>query len=136
MTEILGSNWGKISAQPHPTLCIHFLDRENIDKDNKLPLGKQNCFTIVWGCAEILPKLKWFHPWNQVGLKPKLENLTWSDFDNNSYNRILWIHYIWRPSVFAVNLSLNPGYAHIYLCGHSTNKDLNTDFYSTRILHV
>lgn len=27
-------------------------------------------------------------------------------------------------------------YAHIYLCGHSTNKDLNTDFYSTRILHV
>ena len=46
---------GKISAQPHPTLCIRFLDRENNDKNNTLPLGKQICFTIVWGCAEILP---------------------------------------------------------------------------------
>ena len=25
------------------------------DKNNTLPLGKQICFTIVWGCAEILP---------------------------------------------------------------------------------
>ena len=47
---------GKISAQPHPTLCIQFLDRENNDKNNTLPLGKQICFTTVWGCAEILPK--------------------------------------------------------------------------------
>ena len=46
---------GKISAQPHPTLCIQFLDRENNDKNNTLPWGKQICFTIVWGCAEILP---------------------------------------------------------------------------------
>ena len=45
---------GKISAQPHTTLCIQFLDRENNDK-NTLPLGKQICFTIVWGCAETLP---------------------------------------------------------------------------------
>ena len=45
---------GKISAQPHTTLCIQFLDRENKDK-NTLPLGKQICFTIVWGCAETLP---------------------------------------------------------------------------------
>ena len=55
---------GKISAQPHPTLCIQFLNRENNDKNNTLPLGKQICFTIVWGCAEILPKLlsqRWFH---------------------------------------------------------------------------
>ena len=42
---------GKVSAQPHATLCIQFLDREN----NTLPLGKQICFTLVWGCAEILP---------------------------------------------------------------------------------
>ena len=49
--------FGKISAQPHPTLCIQFLDRENNDKNNTLPLGKQICFTIVWGCAEILPKI-------------------------------------------------------------------------------
>ena len=46
---------GKISAQPHTTLCIQFLDRENNDKNNRLPLGKQICFTIVWGFAEILP---------------------------------------------------------------------------------
>ena len=46
---------GKISAQPHTTLCIQFLARENNDKNNRLPLGKQICFTIVWGCAEILP---------------------------------------------------------------------------------
>ena len=46
---------GKISAQPHTTLRIQFLDRENNDKNNTLPLGKQICFTIVWGCAEILP---------------------------------------------------------------------------------
>ena len=46
--------WGKISAQPHPTLCIQFLNRENNDKNNTFPLGKQICFTIVWGCAETL----------------------------------------------------------------------------------
>ena len=45
----------KISAQPHTILCIQFLDRENNDKNNTLPLGKQICFIIVWGCAEILP---------------------------------------------------------------------------------
>ena len=32
---------GKIFAQPHTTLCIQFLDRENNDKNNTLPLGKQ-----------------------------------------------------------------------------------------------
>ena len=46
-------NFGKISAQPHPTLCIQFLDRENNDKNNTFPLGKQICFTIVWSFAEI-----------------------------------------------------------------------------------
>ena len=48
---------GKISAQPHTTLCIQFLDRGNNDKNNTLPLGKQICFIIVRGCAEILPQL-------------------------------------------------------------------------------
>ena len=45
----------KISAQPRTTLCIQFLDRENNDKNNTLPLGKQICFRAVCGCAEILP---------------------------------------------------------------------------------
>ena len=48
------NNLGKISAQPHTSLCIQFLDRENSDKNNTLPLGKQICFRIVWGCAEII----------------------------------------------------------------------------------
>ena len=47
---------GKISAQPHTTLCIQFLDYENNYKNNTLPLGKQICFKIVRGCAEISPK--------------------------------------------------------------------------------
>ena len=46
---------GKISAQPHTSLCIQFLNRENNDYNNTLPLGKQICFIIAWGCAEILP---------------------------------------------------------------------------------
>ena len=48
----------KISAQPYPTKCIQLLDRENNDKNNTLPLGKQICFSIVWGCAEMLPSAK------------------------------------------------------------------------------
>ena len=47
------SRLGKISKQRHPTLCIQFLDRENNDKNNTFPLGKQICFTIVWSFAEI-----------------------------------------------------------------------------------
>ena len=46
---------GKISAQPHPTLCIQFLNRENNDKNNTFPLEKQIWFTLVWGYAETLP---------------------------------------------------------------------------------
>ena len=54
---IVISHVGKISAQPHLTLCIQFFDRANNDKNNTLLLGKLICFTIVWGCAEILPLL-------------------------------------------------------------------------------
>ena len=49
--------YGEISAQLRTTLCIQFLDRENNDKNNTFPLEKQICFTIVWSCAEILPKI-------------------------------------------------------------------------------
>ena len=44
-----------MSAQPHPTLYIQFLNRENNEKNDTFPLGKQICFTIVRGCAETLP---------------------------------------------------------------------------------
>ena len=40
---------GKISAQPHNKLCIQFLERDNNDENNRLPLR------VVWGRAEILP---------------------------------------------------------------------------------
>ena len=55
-SRLYGEKQGKISAQLHTTLCIQLLDSENNDKNNTLPLGKQICFTIAWGCAEILPK--------------------------------------------------------------------------------
>ena len=42
-----GGSFGKISTRPHITLCIQFLDRENNDKSNTLPLEKQICLTIV-----------------------------------------------------------------------------------------
>ena len=58
LSALFCGEFGKISTQPHPTLCIQFLDRENNDKNNTLPLGKQICFTIVWGYAEILPVLR------------------------------------------------------------------------------
>ena len=29
---------------------------KNNNKNNTLPLGKQTCLTMVWGCAEILPR--------------------------------------------------------------------------------
>ena len=51
---------GKISAQPSPTKGIQFLDRENNDKNNTLPLGKQICslrqcivFVIVFSIQEL-----------------------------------------------------------------------------------
>ena len=37
---ITAQKFGKISAQPHTTLRIQFLDRENHDKNNTLPIGK------------------------------------------------------------------------------------------------
>ena len=52
---------GKISGQPHTTLCIQFLDGENNDKKNTFPLGKQICFTIVWSCVEIFTVLFVYH---------------------------------------------------------------------------
>ena len=48
--------FGEIFARPHISLCIQFLDRDNNDKNNTSPLGKQICFTRVWGCAEILSR--------------------------------------------------------------------------------
>ena len=47
--KVQRNNLGEISTQPHTTLCIQFLDRENNNKNNRLPLRKQICFTIVWG---------------------------------------------------------------------------------------
>ena len=63
------ANLVKISSQPHTTLCIQFLDREKNEKNNTLPSGKQICFTIVWGCAEILPSILRFPSATDAGPK-------------------------------------------------------------------
>ena len=42
---------GKISAQPHTKLCIQFLTRENNEKNNTFPLGKQICFDDSMGLS-------------------------------------------------------------------------------------
>ena len=33
-SRVTFGTFGKISAKPHPTLCIQFLNRENNDKNN------------------------------------------------------------------------------------------------------
>ena len=71
---------GKISAPPHPTLCIQFLDRENNDKNNTLPLGKQICFTILGGCAEILPKILLLLHFTNLYSVLTGDTLSWSSF--------------------------------------------------------
>ena len=55
-TLLFRTRWGKISAQPHTTLCVQFLETENSDKNNTFRLGKQIFFTIVRSCTEVLPK--------------------------------------------------------------------------------
>lgn len=51
------TNWGKISAQSHTTLCIQFLRKENSVKRNILTLQVQLCFGMIWGYTEMFPKL-------------------------------------------------------------------------------
>ena len=41
---------------PHSPI-LHYAFSSWIEKTMTLPLGKQISFTIVWGCAEILPYL-------------------------------------------------------------------------------
>ena len=43
------NNAGKISAQPHTTLSIQFLDRENNDKKQCIAIGKTDLFYNVMG---------------------------------------------------------------------------------------
>ena len=52
--EVKGTLVGKISAQPHTTLFMQFLDRENNDKNNRLPLGKQICCAIVYSSMKFI----------------------------------------------------------------------------------
>ena len=79
LTFLILALLGKISAQPITTLCIRFLDRENNDKNNTLQLGKHFCFTIVWGCAEILPT-----PLLIICFKSKMSH--------NHLRTVLWLH--------------------------------------------
>ena len=49
------SNKVKISTQPYITLCVQFLDTENNDKNNTLPLGKKYLFYNSMGLCRMLP---------------------------------------------------------------------------------
>ena len=55
---------GKISAQPHTTLCIQFLTRENNEKNNTFSLGKQICFTSMGLCGNFTYSSGVFLPQN------------------------------------------------------------------------
>ena len=47
---------GKISAQPHTTLCIQFLDRGNNDKKQYIVVGKTDLFyNSMRLCGNVLP---------------------------------------------------------------------------------
>ena len=95
---------GKISAQPHTTLCIQFLNKENNDKNNTLPLGKQICFTIVWGCAETLPRRRTVM-WNLAAVGRKMTAWKWQAIKKTDPKRLT------RPldtnEYIAVNYSTN-----------------------------
>lgn len=52
--DITSLNFGKFP--PHPTLSIQFLDGENDDKNDTLPLEKQIRFTIVWAVRKFYPQ--------------------------------------------------------------------------------
>ena len=65
---------GKISAQPHTTLCIQFLNREKNDKNNTLPLRKHICLKMC--CAEILPRSFYRMYLKMVGCVAKSEIIT------------------------------------------------------------
>ena len=41
---VIVTHLGKISAQPHLTVCTQFFNRENNDKNNTFPLGKKDLF--------------------------------------------------------------------------------------------
>ena len=47
---------GKISARPHTTLCIQFLDRGNNDKNQYIVVGKTDLFyNSMRLCGNVLP---------------------------------------------------------------------------------
>ena len=62
---------GKISAQPHTTLCIQFLDRENNDKNNTLLLGKHIFYNSMGLCGSFTTEIfsKYFSRLAQKVLK-------------------------------------------------------------------
>ena len=57
LSALFCGEFGKISTQPHPTLCIQFLDREAITKTIHCHWENRFVLQIVWGYAEILPVL-------------------------------------------------------------------------------
>ena len=103
---------GKISAQPHTTLCIQFLDREKNNKNNTLPLGKQICFTIVWGCTEILR-------WTKLSSELRFPSFTSQNFlmTNENVCKFLHVSFLYpQISVVRFGLLWSPSLPKRYFC--------------------
>ena len=103
---------GKISAQPQTTLCIQFLDRGKNNKNNTLPLGKQICFTIVWGCTEILR-------WTKLCSELRFPSFTSQNFlmTNENVCKFLHVSFLYpQKSVVHFGLLWSPSLHKCYFC--------------------
>ena len=57
VAHIYMKSWVKISAQPHTTICIQCLDRENNDKNNTLPWETDFFYNSMGLCGNFTEKL-------------------------------------------------------------------------------
>ena len=114
------SREGKISAQPHPTLCIHFLDRENNDKNNTLPqyIGKTDLFSNSMGlCGNFTERL---HSIAKTLTPNKLDSRTtrpitfMGNARTDTQSVIYFSHYSWK--IFSHDKTFSSGKVWIALC--------------------
>ena len=66
---------------------------KNNDKNNTLRLGKQICFTIEWGCAEVLPRKM---PWPKKGKRQAKTALSYRTALNG--RRMAYCRYIYKTN--------------------------------------
>ena len=99
---------GKISAHPHPTLCIQFLNRENNDKNNTHILCVRRSFWRFLPFLLVLPSLLFCY-------KTKMSNNTTTAPIFFSSSLSLWPKYPFPPvtRIFLIFLPWNvPTFIH------------------------